>query len=476
MSLAAGAAPPGVDDTIAALSSPPGASERAVVRVTGPRALDAARAVVVVAGATPSVDALGDGRGRSDARLILPGWPPVDVVAVVLRAPRTVTGDDVVELWVPGSPPLVRALLEALMRAGARAAAPGELTRRAFLRGRLDLTRAEAVLALTSAEERGAARAALRALEGGLARAVDAAKAGLLDVLAHVEAAIDFSEEELDHAPARELARRLDAVDAGLAGLVRRGRRRPAGATPTVVLAGPPNAGKSALLNALAGRPVAIVADVAGTTRDPVEARWRVGGLEVRLVDTAGADDTGEDGPTSEVEAQAQARAAAAVASADLVLLLGPDEAALRALRSRAEALGGPWLLVASKADLHAGPVEPGPTPAAPPESGRAIAVSSVTGAGLAELAGAVRRALDGDLGGGAAVDLCATARQEALVDRARAAVSRARAQLLGPDPARAELAAVDLADAIGALGALTGAVTTDDLLDRLFGQFCVGK
>lgn len=427
------------------------------MRVTGPRALEVVGAVV------PGLGAL---RGRRDVRLRLAGWPDVPVVAVVLRAPRTVTGDDVVELWVPGSPPLVRALLEALRAAGARPAAPGELTRRGFLRGRLDLTRAEAVLALTSAEERGAARAALRALEGGLARAVDAAKAGLVDVLVHVEGAIDFSEEELDHAPAAELARRLDALDAGLAALVGRGRARPAGTAPTVVLAGPPNAGKSALLNALAGRDVALVADQAGTTRDVLEAGGRLDGLDVRLLDTAG-----DMAARGEVEAQAQARAVAAVASADLVLLLAPDDAALRALRARAEALPCPWLLVASKADLRAGPAG-APWPGAPAP----LAVSSLTGVGLPALAAAVRRALGGDPGAGAAVDLCATARQEALARRARAAVARARDQLLGPDPARAELAAVDLADAIGALGELTGAVTTDDLLDRLFGQFCVGK
>src|SRR5688500_1478867 len=184
---------PTVDDTIAALSSPPGAAERAVVRLSGPRAWELAGGVFAPWPPAPWRRAAG--------ALRLPGWPDAPAVALAFRAPRSYTGQDVVELWAPGAAPLVRRLLLELEAAGARPAAPGEFTRRAFLAGRLDLTQAEAVLALTTSEDAADLRAALRALAGGVGARVDAVKAALVDVLAHVEAAIDFAEEEIDHLP-----------------------------------------------------------------------------------------------------------------------------------------------------------------------------------------------------------------------------------------------------------------------------------
>ncbi len=430
------------DDTIVALSSPPGASARAVVRLSGPRAWALAGEVFAPLPPAP--------RARVDGALRLPGWPAADAVAVGFRAPRSYTGQDLVELWVPGAPPLVRRLLLTLEAAGARQAAPGEFTRRAFLAGRLDLTQAEAVLALTSAEDAAGLRAALRALEGGVRARVDALKAALVDVLAHVEAAIDFADEDIDHLPGAQLALRLDQAAADLRVLLGAERARPrAGTEPVVALVGPANVGKSSLLNALCGQQVALVSDVPGTTRDVVAGRWRLpSGRIVRLLDTAGEKDAAGD-----VEAESLARARAAAASADLVLRVvdglapaGPE---------------GTGLVVVTKADLA-------------PAAGPGLRTSAVTGQGLVELGRAVDAALSADVG--ATSDLTGSARQEAHVARAVDAVARAADLLRGADPARAELAAVDLGDALEALGQLTGAVTTDDVLDRVFGQFCIGK
>lgn len=438
------------DDTVVALSSAPGASARAVVRLSGPRAWALAGEVFAPATARAGGPRAGS---REDGALRLPGWPPAPAVAVWLRAPRSYTGQDVVELWVPGAPPLVRRLLLVLEAAGARPAAPGEFTRRAFLTGRLDLTQAEAVLALTTAEDAALARAALRALAGGARGRVDEVKAALTDVLAHVEAAIDFSEEEIDHAPGAALAARLDAAAAAVRALLAAGRARSAAGTePVVALVGPANAGKSSLLNALCGAPAALVSPHAGTTRDVIGASWRLpSGRVARLLDTAG-----EKPATSEVEARALDLARAAAASADLVVQVvdGLDP------RPPAATGQGDALIVTTKADLaHS--------------RGDGLRTSAVTGEGLLALGEAVDAALAGR---GAAPELTGTARQEAHLGRALEAVARAADLLRGQDPARAELAAVELGAALEALGELTGAVTTDDVLDRVFGQFCIGK
>lgn len=436
------------DDTIVALSSPPGASPRAVVRLSGPRAWGLAGGVFTPAPTAP--------RRRAEGALRLPGWPAAPAVALGFRGPRSYTGQDLVELWVPGAPPLVRRLLLVLEAAGARQAAPGEFTRRAFLAGRLDLTQAEAVLALTTAEDGAGLRAALRALEGGVRARVDAAKAALADVLAHVEAAIDFTDDDIDHLPGAALAARLDDAATTLRGLLGAGRARPqAGTRPVVALVGPANAGKSSLLNALCGAPVALVTDVAGTTRDVVAGAWRLpSGRVVRLLDTAG-----EKAAAGEVEAEALARARGAADSADLVLRVvdgarpGPVEAAHSARSDER--------VVITKADLA-------------PRATAGLRTSALTGEGLGALGRAVDLALSA--GAGPVSDLASSARQEAHLARTLEAVAGAVDLLRGPDPARAELAAVDLGTALEALGQLTGAVTTDDVLDRVFGQFCIGK
>jgi tRNA modification GTPase len=439
-------------DTIVAIASPPGRGARGVVRLSGPRALELARSLVPVATA--------EGFRRLEAPLALPGWPPVPAALWVFVAPRSYTGEDGAELHVPGSPPLLAAIVRALESRGARAASPGEFTRRAFLSGRLDLAQAEAVLALTSAEADGEARAAARALEGGLARAIDAQKTAILDALAHVEATIDFPEEDLPGlAPAERLAAQAAAASQGLAALEGRSLgTRVARSEARVVIAGAANAGKSTLLNALAGREAAIVSPEAGTTRDPVSARIDVGGVSVSVLDTAG-----EKVAAGAIEREALALSRELVATADLVVWVADaSREAASDLRLRLSALAPrASLLVGNKVDL------------APAPAGFDLLVSATTGRGLPALRDAIARALERE---GLATDLVQTERQSRLVARARDALDRAAALLRSAEPARLELAACDLRLALGALGELTGAVATDDVLDRIFGEFCVGK
>jgi tRNA modification GTPase len=447
-----------VPDTIVALSSPPGASLRAVIRLSGPDAFALASQVF---------DPLPDtGRRHTHGELRLSEWPAAPASAITFRAPRSYTGEHVVELWLPGAPPLTRRLLLELQELGARLADRGEFTRRAFLNGRLDLSQAEAVLALTTSENARTLRAALRSLAGGVRERIDTIKAGLVGVRAHVEAAIDFSEEEIDHATPGSLAGTLDALVSELSALDAASACRPqARAQAVVALRGPANAGKSTLFNALLGRDTSLVSEHAGTTRDVVEGLWTLpGGETVRLLDTAGSK--AADGA---VELSALAAADEAAESADLQLVV----LEARGAAPSSEALDSEQvqLLVRTKTDLGG---EPSAQSRGSDSSPQCVWVSALSGEGLAALGGAVEARLFA--GSGHASDLLGSARQGSHLRVAREALVRASAMLASDDPARAELSAVDLAEGLDALGALTGEVTTDDVLDQIFGAFCIGK
>ncbi len=437
-------------DTIVALSSPPGSSSRAVIRLSGPDAFSLAGQLF-----TPLPER---GWRHRIGELRLSDWPAAPASAITFRAPKSYTGEDVVELWVPGAPPLTRRLLLELQERGARLADRGEFTRRAFLGGRLDLSQAEAVLALTTSENARSLRAALRSLAGGVSARIDEIKTGLLDVRAHVEAAIDFSEEEIDLATPGSLARTLDELVRDLDALDAASTRRPqARGQAVVALRGPANAGKSTLFNALLDRDTSLVSEQAGTTRDVVEGLWTLpGGEAVRLLDTAG-----HKAADSAVEANALAAADEAAESADLQLVVipghgtGGDSELLEPEK--------PQLQVLTKSDLG----DDSSTQAG-------VRVCALTGAGLAALAKEVEERLFA--GSGHASDLLGSARQAEHLRIAREALVRASSMLASEDPARAELSAVDLAEGLDALGALTGEVTTDDVLDRIFGAFCIGK
>jgi tRNA modification GTPase len=429
-------------DTITAIASPRGSSARGIVRLSGPRTFELLPRVF---GPVSRI------AGRVEGHVTLGGWPRVAASGWLFVAPRSYTREDACELHVPGSLPFLAALSRALEEAGARRAGPGEFTRRAFLNGRIDLAQAEAVSALANAEHEGEARAAARALLFGLGRAIDSAKSLALDALAHVETTIDFPEEDLPGlAPSEAIAARVEKAIADLSALERGSfAPRVSRSEPVVVLAGAANAGKSTLLNALAGREAALVSPRAGTTRDPVSAVVALGPtLRARFYDTAGEKEVQDA-----IERDALDRSRALAKGADLVAFVVD--------------LGAPTgtppegaLVVGAKRDLGG-------------EAVVDVRVSALTGEGIPELRAALASRLERQ---SLSTDLVQTERQASLVRAGREALGRAAGLLRTEEPARLELSAVDLRAALAALGELTGAVATDDLLDRIFSQFCIGK
>ncbi|MFM7282824.1 MAG: GTPase, partial [Planctomycetia bacterium] len=268
-------------DTIVARASPRGAAERAIVRVSGPAAARIARVLT-------QDPALAFRRGAQFLRLFDGrGWIPS--LALIFEAPRSYTGEDTLELHIPGSLPLVECLQARIQQLGARAAEPGEFTRRAFLNGRIDLTRAEGVLALIEARNEEERRAALEWLGGGLEREVRAAGAALLDLRALCEAALDFDESDTAGVQRAELQPLFEALRGRLRQAAdQSGTRSLHGERARIVLAGAPSAGKSSLFNALLGAPRALVDAAGGTTRDVLREDWTLGGQQVLLCDVAG--------------------------------------------------------------------------------------------------------------------------------------------------------------------------------------------
>ena len=440
------------NETIAAIATAPGRGGVAVVRISGP---DAFRVAAAVCGRR--VEAAQAGRFfHSTFRDPACGSPLDDGLLLVFAAPRSYTGEDVVELQGHGGSVAPRRVLEACLAAGARLARRGEFTERAFLNGRLDLGAAEAVIDLVDAKTARAADDAVARLAGAASRPFERMYADAIDLSSRVEHALDFSEDELPPGFDAALAAGVDAlssrVEAKLS-TAREGRILREGAL--VVLAGPPNAGKSSLLNALLGADRAIVSATAGTTRDAIEDWAEIGGWPVRLVDTAGLRATGDA-----VEAEGVARAEDLIARADLVLRLSSADAEPSAAGAAGDSPRE--IRVCSKCDL--GAMSP---------SG-ARRVSARTGEGLDALRGDIanrlaKLAARRDEETGADV----TTRQRACLLDAQGALARARSALDLPDLV---LAANELRAAAEAIGRVLGKVYSDDLLDALFSCFCVGK
>jgi tRNA modification GTPase len=387
---------------------------------------------------------------------------------------------------------VLAALVERAVELGARRAEPGEFTRRAYLNDKLDLAQAEAVADLIDAGSRAAARAALRSLQGAFSDEVHALVEGLIDLRVWVEAAIDFPEEEIDFLADPALAARVTALRARFDAVTRAARQgRVLRDGLTVVIAGRPNAGKSSLLNALAGHEAAIVTDLPGTTRDVVREQLDIDGLPVTVLDTAGLRVAGE-GPADVVEAEGIRRTRAEIARADLVLFVvdAAADPAAKALAAEGATLpeGVPVTLVFSKVDVVEGgdagvsaaaPNPAGTTGAAPagaasastPSAATTLRVSARTGAGLADLRAHLQAAIGyapGDTGA-----LSARARHLDALARARGHLDAACALLADK---RGELVAEELRGAQQALGEITGKFSTEDLLGRIFGSFCIGK
>ena len=440
-------------DTIVAIATAPGAGGVGIVRLSGPRAKAVAEIVAgkALAPRTAHYATFADAAGDTID----------DGIALYFKAPASYTGEDVVELQAHGSPVLLRQLVARCIELGARQAQAGEFSERAFLNGKLDLAQAEAVADLIAAGDIQAARAARRSLDGVFSHRVEALMDAVLAIRVHVEAAIDFADEPLDTLGGKALREKLDLVIEHVKGLQReaeRGRKLRDGLH--VVLVGPPNAGKSSLLNALAGSERAIVTDVAGTTRDLLRESIRIDGVELTLVDTAGLRDAGDA-----IEAEGIRRARGELERADLALVV-LDARAPEAGRAAvaADLAGVPHVLwLHNKADLLP----------SPPRAGDAdrIAISARTGLGLDELH---RRLLAlsaaGDAGEGA---FSARARHVQALARAAEQLAGARAEL-GFE--RLELAAEALAQAHSALGEIGGRLSADGLLGHIFGSFCIGK
>jgi tRNA modification GTPase len=455
-------------DTIVAAATPPGRGAVGIVRASGPGVPRIARALL---------GQLPEPRHALHARFLDGAGAALDEgLALFFPAPNSYTGEDVLELHGHGGAVAIESLIARVLELGARRALPGEFTQRAYLNDKLDLAQAEAVADLIDAGSEAAARAALRSLQGEFSIRVRALDEALARLRAHVEATIDFPTEEIDFLADAALLERLEAVRAQCADLravARQGRLLTEGLT--VVIAGAPNAGKSTLMNALAGHDAAIVSDTPGTTRDVLRERIQLEGVPLLLLDTAGLRAS-----TDAIETEGMRRARVAMAQADRVLFLvdavdDPRAASLASERAQLPP-GVPVTLVYNKIDLapagHGAGKAGGSVPGSAPGAEAALAISARTSTGLDALrahlleAAGFRREDAGTLS--------ARRRHLEALEATAAGLDAADAQCR--QAGAAELVAEELRNAQRALGAITGEGTADELLGRIFASFCIGK
>ncbi|MDE3017658.1 MAG: tRNA uridine-5-carboxymethylaminomethyl(34) synthesis GTPase MnmE [Nitrospirota bacterium] len=476
-----------LQDTIYAIATPVGEGGIGILRLSGEKAVEVANRIVRLrSGRTLAsarshhlyhadvLDAAAEPEGEA-ASAHLPPRPIDEVLAVVMRAPRSYTAEDVVEIHCHGGPYVLQALCESLRRGGARLAEPGEFTKRAFLNGRLDLAQAEAVLDTIQAKTAGSLRLAQEQLRGILSQEVNRLRDHLVQLLARVEAGIDFTEDDITFIQPQELTNRLREAGAAIGRLADTGREgRIVREGVPVAIVGRPNVGKSSLLNALLQTDRAIVTPIPGTTRDVLEEVLNIRGLPARILDTAGVRQTEDP-----VEQEGVRRSRAAMEQAELLLilvdgsvLLNEEDRALLALHPDKKRL-----LVINKSDLPGlVPDEALPVWAKASSSGigKVVRISALTGAGLDNLRDAIRTSVlrdDFESGDSAVVTRL---RHQTSLEKAREALTHAadssERMLSG------EFVAMDVRAGIDALGEITGAVTTEDILERIFRDFCIGK
>jgi tRNA modification GTPase len=463
-----------LDQTIAAIASAPGGAGRGIVRVSG------AEAVSVVGRLFDLLETADGLAGRCRGGIQLAGFPTVEADAWVWPTARSYTGQPMVELHLPGSPPLLERVLETLYKSGVRPARAGEFTLRAFLAGRMDLAQAEAVLGVIDADDHEELTAALNQLAGGLSGKLLHLRQDLLELLADLEAGLDFVEEDIEFVSRDEVMRRLqEGIDVVQSLEQQADGRMLSDGQLRVVLAGLPNAGKSTLFNALTRTEDAIVSSVAGTTRDYLSARLDCGNLTVELVDTAGLDQ-----PGSGIDGFAQQLGDDQVGAADLVLWCSAmdaepgiqfaDRLSLESLKMRNARV----LEVETRSDLEASihPGSDGSTPAG--DGGRVPAgilkVSAVTGVGLDLLRSQISETLAERSQGERQFVGSTAARSRDSLRSSCESLERARDAAI--DRLGDELVAFETRAAIETLGEIVGAVYTDDLLDQIFSRFCIGK
>ena len=483
-----------LDETIAALASAPGGSARAIVRIAGPDVRSCLSRCFAAA-------SKGDSAGVSEAleavtvAQVIAGQ--VQLVGVAAPLPcdvyywpneRSYTRSPMAEIHTLGSPPLAEALLHTLCSHGARMAEPGEFTLRAFLGGRLDLTQAEAVLGVIDAHADQELHVALAQLAGGLSRPLTTLRDTLLELLAHLEAGLDFAEEEIEFISREDLLSELDKGATQIEQLASQMQSRAESATAVrAVLLGAPNVGKSSLFNALAEAEHAIVSNTAGTTRDYLTAEIELDGIRCQLVDTAGIEVTdgeteGETDGKDDVATAAQDATSGQRETAQLRLLCiesagleGADLEGTHSLTDDEAAMieaSDPTttIVVLTKCDVGD---DQNSRASELFESRTCVRTSSTTGFGLDELRTAIVTKMSAS-GGEAHVVATTAARCHDSLCRAAAALVDARR--LADDQMGEELVAIELRTALDELGRVTGAVYTDDILDRIFSRFCIGK
>ncbi len=462
-----------MNDTIAAISTAFGEGAIAIVRLSGPRAVAMADAVFVGKTAPSQAQA----RVQQFGSLSDQGRKLDDVLLSVHRAPHSYTGDDVVEINCHGGILISRSILELFVRAGARVAQPGEFTQRAYLAGKMDLTQAEAVMDLISAQTELALRAATEQLEGRLGERVRTLRDGLIEVLAHVEAYIDFPEEDIDPQTGQALLSKLVTVEAAAQALLATaGQGRILREGVRTVIYGAPNVGKSSLLNLLLGCERAIVSARPGTTRDVIEEVINLRGLALRLVDTAGIRESDD-----EIEREGMERTQVQVLRADLVLHLvdasAPMPADFEKLSHTAGGAGcaaGPGgvgsagaavLLLLNKADLGEHPTWRGI------EGNR---ISCLKGAGIEPLETAIFSRITDGQAAQRDWSVAINARHKGCLERTLQFTEAARgAMSRGLSP---EFVAEDLRSALQGVGEMIGGVDVEDILGKIFSTFCIGK
>jgi tRNA modification GTPase len=444
-----------LSDTIVAISTPPGRGGLGVVRLSGSGARRIAAAIISSVEFVPWRATLAHLLDRDERSID-------EVVVTYFAAPRSYTAEDVIEIACHGSPVVLRHAVERALEGGARLAEPGEFTLRAFLNGRIDLPQAEAVRDLIDATTLYQARIAAQQAAGSVSRRIAPVKEQLLELIALLEAGIDFADDDVSVAPAAEILRRIEPILEGVrqlaasfqyGGLVRHGI--------TLAIVGRPNVGKSSLFNRLLQQDRAIVTDVPGTTRDLVSETAAIGGIPVKLYDTAGIRQG-----TELVESLGIERSYQAMADADLTLVVidvsQPRDTEDEALIARAESQGR-HLVVGNKRDL-----------AASLRAGDGIAVSALTGEGIPELRAAILEAVAPKGAFEQETGFITSLRHEQLLREAAEYLEKARFAVEAGIPH--EMLLLDLYAALRPIDAITGATTADDILNRIFSTFCIGK
>lgn len=445
-------------DTIVAPATPLAGSSVTIIRLSGPRALDMASRLFIPWPLPPRYLTLGEIQNHAGELID-------QAMAVAMPGPNSFTGEDVVEFHCHGGVAVGTAVIDACLAAGSRLAEPGEFSKRAFLNGQIDLAQAEAIADLVAAQTNLGRKAALSQLRGGLSACVNAILDDLTSVAAKLEASIDFSEEDIEESATDALVQSLDSASGRIADLLASyARGRVAREGVRVVLAGPPNVGKSSIFNALVGRERAIVTPHPGTTRDTIECTVEIAGVAVTLVDTAGIREA-----VDPVELVGIQRTHDEIESADLVLHIREAATVL----AEASADSDPHrIVVANKVDALSPSEQTTLADLLNKTPGRTVAVSAAERTGLGELEDLLRSAL------GCATDWSersiTSARHAECLRSAAASLERARAALA--DGMSPEFPMSDLREALDQLGAITGRSVSESILDEIFHRFCIGK